>query len=450
VSRVRQASDKRDANKTTRAVYPKREGEIQMDEKAKLTIISGAGSYVYDDGYKEYLDFTSGGIFACAFGIQDPGILQVLAETQPYATYGAHYDSPPAIRLKAMLKELTGYESVVLFSTGAEATEAYWRCMRVYTGKPNIWGGLVDPDKCGDAPGTPDSMHGVTLGALIMSGRMGWPGMDPAGAFQGRFAQDPDSTCCAIWEPYHAPSAQFHKVDPTINRLKTLIDMYPNIPHCSDEVQGGMGRTGKLFGYQWYDGLKPKFVILGKMLGGGLPLSALLGPKEILEDELVVENAHLHSTHSGNPLMAAVGCYVIERIQTEGLIDESYRKGLLLAEGLKGLGVRVHAGRGLLAGLEMEGPLEASKVVLKCRDRGLLVVDTGRKWVKIGPQLNITDEQIADGCSKLRAAIEEVQSETEAQRDTGEKSGEGGEPVREAGVEAVEVGGNASGAKDEG
>jgi len=416
----------------------------------KLTISSGIHGYVYDEQYKQYLDFTSGGIFEAPFGIQDPGILEVLAGVRPYAMYGAHYDTSQALRLTAMLKELTGMESVALFSTGSEAAEAYWRANRVYTGKPNIWGGMSDPDKVGEAPGNPDAMHGVTLGSLIMAGRMGWPGMDPAGAFQGRFAQDPDSTSCAIWEPYHAPSAQFHKIDPTINRLKTLMDMYPNIPHCSDEVQGGMGRTGKLFGYQWYDGLKPKFVLLGKMLGGGLPLSALCGPKEILEDELVIENAHLHSTHSGNPLMAAVGCHVIERIQKEFLVERSLELGQMLESCLNDIKQRHHCGRGLLAGIEFEGPVMARKVVEACRCRGLLVVDTGRKWVKIGPQLNITSDQVFDGCKILKAAIEEVENEIEAQRDTGKESGGGGGDLQAAGVRDVPEDGKPQGTEDEG
>ena len=427
----------------------------------KLTIHTGGGGYVYDLEGKQYLDFTSGGIFQAPFGVSDIGMRSAILEgigqheldgvwhQQMISLYNAHYDNPAALRLVAMLKEMTGYESVVLFSTGSEAAEAYWRCMRTFTGKPNIWGGLVDPDDVGKEQAPPDAMHGMTLGSLIMAGRMTWPMLDPLNAFQGRYAQSAEGTCCAIWEPYHAPSAQFHKPF-TTDRLKTLITTYPDIPHCSDEVQAGMGRTGKLFGYQWYDGLKPEFVILGKMLGGGLPLSALMGPKEILEDDTVVENAHLHSTHSGNPLMAAVGCYVLERIQSDDMIDYSFQMGKVLEDGLEGIKQRHHCGKGLLAGIEFEGPLMANMVVNACRRRGLLVVDTGRKWVKIGPQLNIKAEQIMGGCEILKRAIEEVENEIEAQRDTGEEPSEGSEPVREAGVEAVAVSGDADGSKDEG
>lgn len=419
----------------------------------RLTIGSGSGAYVHDSFGLAYLDFTSGGIFEAPFGIQDKGIREVLSSDMPYAMYEAHYDNPCALRLKDMLRELTGMESVCLFSTGSEAAEAYWRANRVYTGKPNVWGGMADPDlveakTAGPGP-LPDAMHGMTLGSMIMAGRMTWPGLDPVGVFQGRWAQSADSTSCAIWEPYHAPSAQFHREEPTINHLKLMIHTYPDLPHCSDEIQSGMGRTGKMFGYHWYEGLKPTFLLLGKMLGGGLPLSALCGPKEILEDDSVVENGHLHSTNSGNPMMAAVGCYVIERIQREFMVERSMELGMLLESCLSDIKQRHHCGKGLLAGIEFDGPLMASLVVNACRRRGLLVVDTGRKWVKLGPQLTITSDEILTGCDILKAAIEEVENEIEAQRDTGGEPKESGGNISQIGIRASEPSGSIESAKDD-
>lgn len=359
------------------------------------------------DNWIDYIDFTSGGIFAGVFG-SDFWPWDACNDI-PACCYSPHYINPVTERYEAMLKEFTGYESVCLFTTGAEATEAFWRCMRVYTGKPGIWGGLIDPDEVGTEKPLCDAMHGVTLGALIMAGRLQWHelGVFPElGA--SRFGTVPEMTSGMIMEPYHAPSAQFHRVDPTINRVRELQRTFKDIPLCIDEVQGGFGRTGKLFAHQWYEDFKPDFVCCGKGMGGGLPLSALLGPKEILEDPRVLGHAHLHSTHSGNPLMCAVGIEVIERLERESLISESYRKGLWLSEHLKGCGVRFHAGRGLLAGLEFAGPMQAEKVVRKCRECGLLTVPTGRKWVKLGPPLTISDEQLEQGCAILRAAIEEV------------------------------------------
>ena len=323
-------------------------------------------------------------------------------------SYSAHSPSKWTLRYIDMLKEFTGFESVALFSTGSEATEAFWRCMRVYSGKPGIWGGLVDPDEVGTEKPLSDAMHGMTLGALIMAGRLTWPelGVFPELGAE-RFGKGENYTCGAIFEPYHGPSAQFHREDPTLTRIRENQRTF-DIPFCSDEIQAGFGRTGKLFGFEWYDKFRPDFVTIGKGCGAGLPLSALLGPKEIMESEAVKEHAHLHSTHSGHPIMCAAGCAVIEEIQRQDLISRSYNLGIMLKNHLDGCGVRFHAGRGLLAGLEFDGPEQAAKVTTLCKKKGLLVVDTHRKWVKLGPAFTISDQAIENGCQILKAAISEV------------------------------------------
>jgi len=358
------------------------------------------------DNWTDWVDFTSGGIFSAILGAEAD---YLLPKSGQVCCYGARYSNPVTDRYIDMLLEFTGFEAAALFSTGSEATEAFWRCMRIYSSKPGIWGGLVNPDEVGGEKPICDAMHGWTLGALIMAGRMSWPelGVFPElGA--SRFGQMPDMTCGMIMEPYHAPSAQWHKVDPTINRVKSLQKEFPAIPLCLDEIQAGFGRTGKLFGYEWYEDFRPDFVCVGKAMGGGLPLAALLGPKEILEDDKVLKAANLHSTHSGNPAMCYAGIEVLLAIQEQNLIQQSYEKGLLFAHLLQNCGVRVHAGRGLLAGLEFESTEMASEVAKRCQERQLLVVDTGRKWVKLGPPFTIPIHELETGSKILKEVIEEV------------------------------------------
>lgn len=395
-------------------------------------------------GPEKFIDFTSGGIFAAVLGANNSELRKAANEADLTCCYSHRFENRQTERYKAMLREFTGYESVVLFTTGSEATEAFWRACRVYTGKPGVWGGLVDPDQVGQPIPNPlyDAMHGWTLGALIMAGRMRLPnpGMYEA-LTDGLFGREHDLTGCGIFEPYHAPSAQFH-ADKTQDKLRSLIETFPGIPFCCDEVQGGFGRTGMLFAHQWYNDLKPAFVTIGKACGAGWPLSALLGPKEILEDRLVVENAHLHSTHSGHPVMANVGCRVIEIIQRDDLIDQALHLGADLERELEDCGVRFHAGRGLLAGLEFMDAAEASAVVRACERRGLLVVETGRKWVKLGPPYIITERELVKGVKILKKAIEEVldeRADTEAHGDSGQEPGEGDGVVQGTWVSAGEV-----------
>lgn len=399
------------------------------------------------DDWNKWIDFTSGGIFAAILGADWRPKINASA-----ACYGAHYDNPITLRYIDRLKEVTGFESVVLYSTGSEATEAYWRAMRVYTGKPGVWGGLIDPDQVGADKTQCDAMHGMTLGAQIMAGRLTWAEMGIAPELgAGRFGTAHEMTSCMIMEPYHAPSAQFHRQSPTIERVMELQAKFPDIPLCVDEVQGGFGRTGKFWAHEWYDGLKPDFVTCGKGMGGGYPLAALLGPKEILEDPRVIESAHLHSTHSGHPAMCAIGLQVLDRIEKDNLVNESRRKGEVLAAGLRGCGLRVHAGNGLLAGIECKDAGQAERVVLACRERGLLVVGTGRKWVKIGPPLTITYEALDEGIGKLRAAIEEVlDGDVETCGDTGAGLENGDADVPTDGIHADRAGGDAAGPEDAG
>lgn len=360
------------------------------------------------------IDLCAGGIFAAMFGDLSLEITKTIRKfTGAICSYQPHRKSIWRDRYISMLKELTGFESIALFSTGSEATEAFWRVCRVYTGSPGIWGGLVDPDEVGSDHPQCDAFHGMTLGALIMAGRMNYHELGYfAEMGSERFGLSPNATGGMIMEPYHAPSAQFHRIEPTIKRIMSLQKEFPHIPLCLDEIQGGFGRTGKLWAHEWYveDGkflLKPDFVTIGKLCGGGLPLSALLGPKEIMESEAVLKHGHLHSTHSGNPLMCAVGCTVIEEMQKQKLIERSLILGGKIHEELKSLPVRTH-GKGLLAGIELQDNGEVQRVVKRCSERGILVCDTGRKWVKIGPALNIEEEKLMEGIKILREVVEEV------------------------------------------
>jgi len=391
--------------------------------------------------WSSYIDFTSGGIFAGVLGAGSKVVREELgrvwANDGLICSYGHRYPSEAMGRYVEELKEWTGYGGVALFTTGSEATEAFWRVARVYTGKPGIWGGLVDPDEVGKTePGpTPDAMHGWTLGGMVMAKKVTIPALGKLEGYDlgdGLFGTSPEATCGMIMEPYHAASGQFHRVEPTINRVLARQKEFEMLL-CLDEVQGGFGRTGKKFGYEWYEGLKPDFVCVGKAMGGGMPISALLGPKEVMESEVVKEHGHLHSTHSGHPVMCAVASAVLREIKEKNLVDVSFFKGMALADELKGCGVRFHAGRGLLAGLEFRDAAEAKKVVEACERRKLLVVDTGRKWVKLGPPFVISDEDLVEGCRRLKGAIEEVLSERETAADTAHGAG-GSETSEGAGV----------------
>ena len=182
-------------------------------------------------------------------------------------------------------------------------------------------------------------------------------------------------------------------------------------------MQAGFGRTGKKFGFQHY-GVTPDLICCGKGMGGGVPLSGVLGRAAIMD---LPDVGNMSSTHSANPLVCAAGLAVIEEIESRNLVAETARKGDLLFAALVGLQKRFPdrishlLGRGLISAVlfknpetgEADGPF-TSRVAELCMQKGLLVVHTGRESIKIGPPLTITDEALLEGVSVLGEAIAEI------------------------------------------
>ncbi len=187
-----------------------------------------------------------------------------------------------------------------------------------------------------------------------------------------------------------------------------------------DEMQAGFARTGRAFGFQHY-GVEPDLICCGKGMGGGVPLSGVLGRAEIMD---LPEVGNMSSTHSANPLVCAAGLAVIEEIESRGLVAETERKGKLLFDALRGLKVRFPdritylLGHGLIAAVLFHKPGTskpdgsfASRVTERCMQKGLLVVHTGRESIKIAPPLTITDVALSEGVEVLGEAIAEIAAE---------------------------------------
>jgi 4-aminobutyrate aminotransferase-like enzyme len=184
-----------------------------------------------------------------------------------------------------------------------------------------------------------------------------------------------------------------------------------------DEIQGGFGRTGKLFVYQHY-GVEPDMLCLGKALSGSLPLSAVIGSRKIMD---LPEFGSMSSTHSANPLCCAAGLANLEAIESRNLIAESERKGGILHRRLgefkKKYADRISwiFGKGLLAGVLFKDPetgepdgFFASRVCEKAMQKGLLLVHTGRESIKIGPPLTIPEEALEEGLEIFDESIGET------------------------------------------
>lgn len=396
---------------------------------------------IYDACGNCWIDFTST-IFVANAGHANPRIISALQRTINHKllhTYTFAHETR-ALFLKKLI-EITPdqYEKAFLLSAGTEATECAVKLMRMH-------GQTISPTKLGIVS-FQGAMHGRTMGAEMLKGDphqsdwigyrdpnmhhlpfpYPWAAKDSSKKYDWakRFQENMealkakglkfDDIAGFIVESYLGWGAIFYPVA----YIKALVDFAKEYDCLVtfDEIQGGFGRTGKLFVYQHYD-VEPDILCLGKALSGGLPLSAVIGSQKIMD---LPEFGSMSSTHSANPLCCAAGLANLEAIESGNLIAESQRKGGILHQRLGELKKKYADriswifGTGLLAGVLFKDPetgetdgLFPSRVCEKAMQKGLLLVHTGRESIKIGPPLTIPDEALEEGLDVLKESIEEL------------------------------------------
>ena len=396
---------------------------------------------VFDPAGNRFIDFTST-IFVANVGHSNPRVVSAIREVidrplQSCYAYGcelrAHY-----------LERLVGFagapfEKAFLLSAGTEATEAALKLMRMYgqrQGKRRR--GIV----CMEG-----NWHGRTLGAQMLSSnrlQRDWIGYEDPDihhipfpypwALKGRSGEmfleeslrDLEATGVDIaldvsgfmLETFQGWGAVFYP-DDYVQAIESLCRRH-DILLAFDEMQSGFGRTGRAFGYQHY-GVTPDLLCCGKGMGGGMPLSGVLGSAEVMD---LPDIGNMSSTHSANPLACAAGLAVLDEIEDRNLIAETERKGEILLGTLANLSGRFPKrvdrvlGRGLVAAVLFLDPDSGrpdssftSRVAERCMQKGVLVVHTGRESIKLGPPLTITDGALLEGVGVIADSIAEVSSE---------------------------------------
>ncbi|MEI8012402.1 MAG: aminotransferase class III-fold pyridoxal phosphate-dependent enzyme [Candidatus Omnitrophota bacterium] len=400
------------------------------------------GFQVFDKYGNAWIDFTST-IFVTNAGHANARIIKALRESldkKLLHTYTFAHD----VRFKFLKKlvEVTPSfcEKVFLLSAGTEATECAVKLMRMR-------GQTQSPRRAGIISFR-SSMHGRTMGAEMLRGDVktaGWIGyMDPnmhhlpfpypwlvppaeakrydwAAHFRRDIAElersgvDIKGVCGFMIESYQGWGAILYPKD-YIRELVRFARQH-DILVTFDEIQGGFGRTGKMFVYEHYD-VEPDLLCLGKSMSGSLPLSAVIGRGEIMD---LPDVGSMSSTHSANPLCCAAALANLEEIISKKLVKAAERKGRILHEGLLALQkkypqyISYVLGKGMVAAVLLVDPvtggpgsLMASHVCEKAMQKGLLMVHTGRESIKIGPPLTIPDAALKEGLSVLEACLAEV------------------------------------------
>lgn len=369
-----------------------------------LAIESGKGAVAKDFDGKEYIDFTSG-IGVNCLGYADEGWADaVAAQAHKLSHISNLYYAEPTAKLTAELTAATGFDKAFLGNSGAEANECAIKLARKYS-----------YDKYGEGRNEIitliSSFHGRTMNTLTACGQ---DALHPAcfGPYPQGFvyceknldeikAAVNEKTCAIMMEMIQGEGG----VIPLDKDFVTAVCDFAkekDILVIIDEVQTGIGRTGKLLAFQNY-GIKPDIITLAKGLGGGLPIGACLCTKEL--GSTMAAGSH-GSTFGGNPIVCAGASYVLSKVNNEAFLAEVQEKGEYLREKLLTFkNVKSVRGMGLMIGIEVEGKTGAD-VVKSGIEKGVICL-TAKTLVRLLPPLNITKAEIDSGLEKLKAAIEE-------------------------------------------
>ncbi|MBK7572989.1 MAG: aspartate aminotransferase family protein [Bacteroidetes bacterium] len=376
-----------------------------------LDIARAKGVYLYDQDNKKYLDLISG-ISVSSLGHGHPEILEAtkaqIDRHMHLMVYGEYIISPQIKLAQELSKQLPEQLSTVYFTnSGTEATEGAMKLAKRFTGRTNF-------------VSFRNSYHGSTQGALSICGNE-WLKNAYRPLLSGQTILDfndesqfnliDQHTAAVFVEPIQAEAGI---ILPENNFLEKLS------AHCKkvgallvfDEIQTGMGRTGKLFAFQHYN-VVPDILLLGKALGGGMPLGAFISSSEIMKtlshDPIL---GHL-TTFGGHPVCCASASAALEIIVRDKLAEIVIEKEKLFRKLLVHENIRIIRGKGLLLCIEFESEKFNQDVIAKCYDKGLITdwFLFAANCLRIAPPLIISDLEIEDACRIILEAIDEVKKE---------------------------------------
>ncbi len=334
---------------------------------------------VFDKHGNTWIDFSSG-IFVANVGHAAPRVVaavKTMAEKSLLHSYVFLNES--RLQLTRKLTKITGLDRVLLTVTGSEANDAAIQMMRK------------------NRPGKILSIKGAYYGSTTACRALAEHTIDES-VLPGAF--NPEEVSGVFLQAFRGRDANFLPYEWITAWVKWA--QKNNIPVGFDEMQSGFARTGKWFGHQHFD-ITPDFITVGKALGGGLPISAVIGKKELLQDK------DLWSTHTGNPVCCAAAVATLETIEQEKLVEKTAGRDQMVQDLLKKLFPdRNTFGRGMIWAIYTGDPVLTQKVITRCAEKGVLLVSTHGMAIKIGPPLTIPDEALVEGLEVIKEVFEEI------------------------------------------
>jgi len=367
---------------------------MDITARPPVVLVRGEGSFLWDDSGKRYLDFIQGWAVNC-LGHSPSVLAEALAEqAKLLLTPSPAFYNGPSLKLAKALVDHSCFDQVFFTNSGAEANEGAIKLARKY--------GALRKNGAHEIITFEGGFHGRTLATMSASGKKAFeplfepkvPGFPKARLNDLASVQRliTDKTVAIMLEPIQGEAGVWPATDQFLRDLRELTRAH-GLLLIVDEIQTGIGRTGKLFHHEHAD-IAPDIMTLGKGIGGGVPLAALLATQAAS----CFEHGDQGGTFNGNPLMCAAGLAVLQQVATSDFLKSVTDTGLYLESELQRISAR-HGlgevrGRGLLLALDLKHPIAASIVAQAFQD-GVLLNAPRPDALRFMPALNVTREEIA-------------------------------------------------------
>lgn len=373
-------------------------------------LVRGEGSYVWDESGKKYLDFLSG-LAVNLLGHCHPDLVAAIGRqaSRLIHTSNLYYTAPQAYLAQALVESIMPGGKVFFANSGAEANEAAIKLARKY--KPERYK-IIAAD---------NSFHGRTMATLSATGQPKYrePFKPLFEGFDFAAFNDLDSvaalidkkTAAVMVEPIQGEGGIHVAEQSFLKGLRELCNR-EGILLIFDEVQCGLGRTGKLWACEHW-AVKPDLLTTAKGLGGGLPIGALVANQACGE---ILQPGDHASTFGGNPVTCSAALAVLNQVREEMFLEAVRERGLALEERLFKMAadypelVKEARGMGLIRGLQLN-KTEAKKIQGRCTEKGLLINAIGDDLIRFLPPLNIKAEELEEGLKIVEAVLKEIHAE---------------------------------------
>ncbi|TVQ83298.1 MAG: ornithine--oxo-acid transaminase [Micavibrio sp.] len=384
-----------------------------------VVLTKGEGVWLWDEDGNKYLDMMSA-YSAVSHGHSHPRLVKALTEqAAKLAVTSRAYHTDRLGPFLEKLCTLSGMDVALPMNTGAEAVETAIKAAR-------RWGYRVkgiEKDRA-EIIVAAENFHGRTTTIISFSSdpdyKDGFGPLTsgfktvPFGDIAAMRAAVTENTAAILIEPIQGEAGIKMPPDGYLKDLRALCDE-KNVLLILDEIQSGLGRTGKMFCFE-HEGIRPDGLTLGKALGGGMmPVSCFLAKRELMD----VFNPGSHgSTFGGNPLAAAVGLEALKVMEEENLVEKSAEQGAYMMAELKKLSsslIREIRGRGLWIGVDFDpARVSAREICERLKEKGVLSKETHETVVRFAPPLTISREEIDWGITRLKEVIREVENRQSA------------------------------------